>query len=700
MGLLAPVTGATGGADRNAIRSALSLLFSPGEYRELRSPGIEIYRTRWKVVSGDDLDTATEAACWLSDGPVYWSLNPIQADAVTASKGTVTRRAWFLIDLDTVRPKDVSATEAEKCRSYSVAADIVTYLELAGWPEPVFVDSGNGHHLLYAIDLPNTPLSHQICKAALGALSARFSTEHVKVDTAVHDAPRISRLPGTWNRKGEDTPERPHRLATIVCSPLAIHRVPVELLQALTAKPAEKVKGKPLAPVSVSRGLGKYVETAVNRECERVSLAPEGTRNASLNRAAFSLATLASWPEMDWGTTRDTLHRVGTQAGLSEDETAKTIQSGWEAGKAEPRKRPEGHDEPAYKSIPAGETVLQWADKVVPKSVEWLWPGRIPLGKLTTFAGQGGLGKTFVLCDIAARISQGDEWPLSGGECAEQGKVLFISAEDDVDDTLVPRLIECKANLSQIAFLTEKAQTGFTLAALDLLTRAIDEMSGVRLVVIDPPTSFLDGIDDHKNGELRSVLGPYKDWCARRRIAVIMNTHVNKSTGKDVDAASRVMGSVAWVNAVRTAHLFMREEDEPEKVVFAPIKTNVGKLPTALTYKIESTTGDLAKVTWIEAQDKSADQIISGKGKSKGAACALWLTGMFRMQRIWKSGDIKRLCIEAGYKTGMLFESKECLALPIRKTKVCGANGDAYHEWAANPGWPETESSESCDVNP
>src|SRR5262249_53282377 len=157
---------------------------------------------------------------------------------------------------------------------------------------------------------------------------------------------------------------------------------------------------------------------------------------------------------------------------------------------------------------------------VVPRKVEWLWPGRIPQGKLTTFAGTTGVGKTFVLCDIAARVSAALEWPHCGGRRAAQGQVLFMSGEDDPDDTLVPRLIECGADLTKICFLNTGAQDRFTLADLGTLDRALKQIGdGVRLVIVDPPTAFLGGVNDHKNAELRGLLSPLKSWAARNKVA-------------------------------------------------------------------------------------------------------------------------------------------------------------------------------------
>ena len=168
------------------------------------------------------------------------------------------------------------------------------------------------------------------------------------------------------------------------------------------------------------------------------------------------------------------------------------------------------------KTLPVGSKLITWASDIKPKKVEWLWPGRIPIGKMTTFAGPGGLGKTFVLLDIATRITRGMAWPYAGGECAEPGKVLFISGEDDEDDTLVPRLIEMGADRTKIAFLSTDAHDNFTMAALKLLTDVVDQIGDVRMVAIDPPTSYLGGVDDHKNSELRALLTPLKTSCARR----------------------------------------------------------------------------------------------------------------------------------------------------------------------------------------
>jgi hypothetical protein len=90
---------------------------------------------------------------------------------------------------------------------------------------------------------------------------------------------------------------------------------------------------------------------------------------------------------------------------------------------------------------------------VTPKPVRWLWPNRIPLGKLTLVFGDPNLGKSFVTLDIAARLSTGKPWPdLPGVENVPAGTVL-LSAEDDLSDTIRPRLAAAGADLSRVKAL-------------------------------------------------------------------------------------------------------------------------------------------------------------------------------------------------------------------------------------------------------
>jgi 5S rRNA maturation endonuclease (ribonuclease M5) len=71
---------------------------------------------------------------------------------------------------------------------------------------------------------------------------------------------------------------------------------------------------------------------------------------------------------------------------------------------------------------------LVFLDSVKSEPVEWLWRGRIPLGKLSVLDGDPGLGKSTIALDLAARVSQGQ--PMPDGTQGLQGGTVLLSMED------------------------------------------------------------------------------------------------------------------------------------------------------------------------------------------------------------------------------------------------------------------------------
>ncbi len=134
----------------------------------------------------------------------------------TTSDSDITRRIWLAVDLDPTRPSGVSATDEEKKAAQEAAREIREYLALRDWSDPIVADSGNGMHLLYPIDLDNSPESLNLVKNCLEALASDFDNDKVNVDVSVANAGRIWKLYGCVAKKGENTPERPHRISRIL----------------------------------------------------------------------------------------------------------------------------------------------------------------------------------------------------------------------------------------------------------------------------------------------------------------------------------------------------------------------------------------------------------------------------------------------------------------------------------------------------
>src|SRR5262249_44074013 len=154
---------------------------------------------------------------------------------------------------------------------------------------------------------------------------------------------------------------------------------------------------------------------------------------------------------------------------------------------------------------------------IVERKLCWLWPGRIPLGKFTLFAGDPGLGKSAATIDIAARVTRGTSWP-DGAPNDQPGSVIILSAEDDDEDTIRPRLRVAGANLDKVHILqaVRHAKTDgdttldhFSLATdVAALRDAVVSLEDVRLVIIDPISAYLGNTDSHVNARVRGIIAP------------------------------------------------------------------------------------------------------------------------------------------------------------------------------------------------
>jgi hypothetical protein len=122
-------------------------------------------------------------------------------------------RPRLCVDLDPVRFTGINSTDEELAAALELGEEVKAFIE-EQWQEPVLpVHSGNGMQLLMKID--EAPESTLIVDF-LQELDSLFSNDRVKVDTSLGDLPRIVRLPGLLNCKGDHITERPRRMAHIL----------------------------------------------------------------------------------------------------------------------------------------------------------------------------------------------------------------------------------------------------------------------------------------------------------------------------------------------------------------------------------------------------------------------------------------------------------------------------------------------------
>jgi putative DNA primase/helicase len=260
--------------------------------------------------------------------------------------------------------------------------------------------------------------------------------------------------------------------------------------------------------------------------------------------------------------------------------------------------------------------VLERVSDIPAQKLTWLWPGRIPLGKLSLFAGDPGLGKSLVTLDIIARVTCGREWP-DGTANTEPGSVIILSAEDDPADTIRPRLETARANLSKVHILkaVRRTRPGGS-AALDLfnlesdlveLQHAAVKLGDVRLIVIDPISAYLGNTDSHVNAKVRGLLAPLTALAQILRIAIIAVDHLSKSNRP---ALYRPNGSIAFTAAARAVWLFAKNPDDDSQRLMLPGKMNLARDQQGLTYGLQELESGAVTVEWGHAVRLLADEVL------------------------------------------------------------------------------------------
>lgn len=166
------------------------------------------------------------------NGGIYFVMNKIakpdtvmareQANKLIKTKDTtndkmIERYQWLFVDID--RENAVSGTSSsneELTKLKEIAKKVYGYMRQKGFAKPIVAMSGNGYHLLYRIDMPNTEETKQLITKVLKVLSIFFSNQNTKIDTVNSNPARLCKLYGTWAKKGSETETRKFREAQIL----------------------------------------------------------------------------------------------------------------------------------------------------------------------------------------------------------------------------------------------------------------------------------------------------------------------------------------------------------------------------------------------------------------------------------------------------------------------------------------------------
>lgn len=303
---------------------------------------------------------------------------------------------------------------------------------------------------------------------------------------------------------------------------------------------------------------------------------------------------------------------------------------------------------------------------IQPVPVSWLWEGRIARGKITLIAGNPGLGKSFLALDLAARVSTGAKFPDGTPGCP--GKALLLSAEDDLADTIRPRLDAAGGDCTNI-LARRYGDLGNLESQLPQLEADLKDTKPA-LLIVDPITAFLGRLDAHRNDEIRSLFARLTELAARYNVAVVVVSHLNKSTSQSA-ALHRVSGSLGFVAAARAAYLVERDPENPDDRLFLPLKNNLGDDQTGFRFRLDGEPGSTPRVEWdADPVTITADELLAqktGKEPTAQADAERWLCDVLADGPM-ESDRIKRMALRDGYSWRTIRRAQKNLGIKPKKS--------------------------------
>jgi hypothetical protein len=330
--------------------------------------------------------------------------------------------------------------------------------------------------------------------------------------------------------------------------------------------------------------------------------------------------------------------------------------------------------------------------------VRWLWPGRIPLGKVTVLDGDPGTGKSTLTLTIAAKVTTGSPFP--DGSRPERADAILLSAEDDIGDTIRPRLEAAGADLTRCWVLPDVQPEPDRPPRPPELPADLDALEGMvkdkaaALVVIDPIAAFLSGtVDMHRDQDVRRALAPLAYMAARTGTAVVIVRHMNKGQGS---ALYRGSGSIGIVGAARAGLLVAPDPNDEDRRILAMSKENLAKKRGSLAYRIvEDERYGVARVVWDGTSSLTANDLVRPRVDEDEAPALAEATRVLKeilADGPLAAGNVKKQAATAGVAERTLHRARQALGVTTRRQ---GFGQGGYYVWSmpADPPQPMAQGT-------
>lgn len=351
------------------------------------------------------------------------------------------------------------------------------------------------------------------------------------------------------------------------------------------------------------------------------------------------------------GTTADEIAEIDRQiAALEEEERASDQRAALDRGK--------------FRTVKKEPLKLSSASDIVIAEPKWLIPGYVPRYGITTLGGEGGTGKTSIICNIVAAITTGKHpFMLDGMQIPFQGepeRVLLFSAEDSWEYVLGQRLINNGANMDLINFLSPSNPEFVNLNLNgELLKNFIAEYKP-GLVILDPIQSFIpEKLRMGDRNAMRKCFTPLLGYGETYKTTFIIVVHVNKQSG--VYGRKRIADSSDIWDASRSV-LMLGETQEKGIRYLSQEKSNYGRLEQTVLYTLSDKNVPIFK----SYTDKKDRDYVMAESRERSIAPALedakiFILDTLREQKQMEVSELDGLAKASGISTNALKNAKAAL---------------------------------------